>query len=113
MEYETNAKAGYFAYHITENNRAKVTAYLGANKENVSIPEKIIVKRKAYIVDEIGSEAFKNNTTIRSIQLPNTILIIQARAFEKCTNLEKITLFDSLLAIKHAVFLDCKSLESI
>jgi hypothetical protein len=59
MEYETNAKVGYFAYHITENNRAKVTAYLGANKENVSIPEKIIVKRKAYIVDEIGSEAFK------------------------------------------------------
>ena len=113
MEYETNAKVGYFAYHITENNRAKVTAYLGANKENVSIPEKIIVKRKAYIVDEIGSEAFKNNTTIRSIQLPNTILIIQARAFEKCTNLEKITLSDSLLAIKHAVFLDCKSLESI
>ena len=41
-------------------------------------------------VTEIGEEAFMNNTTLETIDLPDTITIIHARAFKGCTNLREM-----------------------
>ncbi len=38
----------------------------------------------------IGSEAFKDNTTVRKIVIPSSVVEIQERAFYNCTSLEEV-----------------------
>jgi hypothetical protein len=60
----------------------RVLSYSGSEASLV-IPETV----QGLTVVEIGEEAFMNNTTLVSIDLPDTITVIQARAFKGCTNL--------------------------
>lgn len=64
-------------------------------------------------VTTIGKEAFQDNFTIKSIQLPNTITSIQGQAFHNCGNLQDITLSTSLKKIGDGAFYGCTRLESI
>ncbi|MBQ3011104.1 MAG: leucine-rich repeat domain-containing protein [Oscillospiraceae bacterium] len=64
-------------------------------------------------VKEIGSDAFKNNKTLKKIILPSCVTEIGAGAFSGCENLEMVVLPDDLTVIGWRAFGDCKSLREI
>ena len=70
----------------------------------------------SYIVDirctEIGEEAFFGNQYLQSVIIQNGVSIIRSSAFA-CTNIKSIVLPESLLIIDDLSFMNCHSLRSI
>ena len=62
-----------------------VAGYSGT-AASLTIPEKVNGKT----VKRIGASAFEGNTTLESIDLPDTIEVIEAKAFKNCTNLREM-----------------------
>lgn len=98
---------GDFEYTLNSKDRtAKIVGYKGG-------PE-------AVIPDNIGgnkvisiSKAFKNNTTITSVSLPDTIAELEVEAFQKCTNLKTVHMNNTIKYINDYSFDGCTSLENI
>ena len=63
-----------------------IVSYTGS-ASSLTIPETV----EGMTVTEIGVEAFMNNTTLVSIDLPDTITVIRARAFKGCTSLSSMS----------------------
>lgn len=61
----------------------------------------------------IGDSAFKDDTLISSIVIPEGVTEIQENAFENCINLKKVDLPKSLRVIKKRAFANCNSLTDI
>ena len=80
---------GDYEYTIS-NGTATITKYNGT-ESNVNIP----VKFDDYIVSGIGSGAFRDNISIVSIDIPNSVTTIGQLAFASCTSLEKVTMNDN------------------
>ncbi|MCR5322704.1 MAG: leucine-rich repeat domain-containing protein [Lachnospiraceae bacterium] len=66
--------------------RVNVVGYVGKSQK-VVIPSHIGQHR----VYRISAEAFKDNTTITSVEIPGPMTDIGASAFEGCTNLKSVT----------------------
>lgn len=67
------------------------------------------------VITKVDTNAFYNNTNLRSIYIPNTITAIGDRSFEGCTNLNFVEFaYDSRLSsIGGWAFYNCKKLYSI
>ena len=65
---------------------ASIHAYKGSSAV-VTIPETVMYEDASYTVIEVGESAFEGNTTLTSIDLPDTIQVIRRRAFANCTAL--------------------------
>ena len=63
----------------------KLVAYNGSSS-SVLIPDTV----EGMKVTEIGEGAFENNTTLESIDLPDSITVIGKRAFKGCSNLSEM-----------------------
>lgn len=61
----------------------------------------------------IKSEAFKNCTSLESIIIPETVIEIRASAFENCTSLSSVVLNEGLIEIRANAFRNCTSLVDI
>lgn len=81
------------------------------NKESLDI----VIPESRYMGDitAIYSDAFEENTVIKSIKLSNKISSIGNYAFNKCSNLEKVILNDGLKFIGNKTFMFCKNLKEI
>ena len=77
---------------------------------DVIIPEQVLFKGK---VIEIDNYAFRNNTQMKSVVIPEGVVSIGDNAFENCKNLEHIVLPQSLKSIGRGVFMHCEKLKSI
>lgn len=64
-------------------------------------------------VTSIGTQAFRENTALTSIDLPESITAINDYAFLQCSGLNAITLPSSVTTIGKRVFRDCTGLQSI
>jgi len=64
-------------------------------------------------VTEIGVYAFKEQSNIVEVIIPNTVESIENEAFRNCSSLEKVTIADSVCKIGSYVFADCDSLTEI
>ena len=64
-------------------------------------------------VTEIGSNAFKNCTTLTKITMTVEILMIGDNAFAGCTALREAVIPDSISSIGNGAFMDCTALTSI
>lgn len=84
-----------------------ITKYNGS-AETVTIPSTI----NGIKVGVIGDNAFKGNTKIKKVILPDTVIDLQSYAFANCTNLESINTPDSLRVIRSSAFENCTSLTS-
>ena len=62
-----------------------VKEYRG-NAATLTIPETV----QNMTVTEIGESAFENNSTLESIDLPDTITVIGKKAFKNCSNLKSM-----------------------
>jgi len=74
--------AKYFTTSVLNGTYCSITGYTGDAAEIV-IPGEI----DGYIVQSISNNAFKGNTAITSVTLPDTIESVGANAFQNCTNL--------------------------
>ena len=61
----------------------------------------------------IGDSAFRNCTSLTTINLPDSLMSISGGAFQGCTSLTTISLPDSLTSISGNAFYACHSLENV
>ena len=61
----------------------------------------------------IGADAFKGNTTITSIEIPNSVTSIGNSAFSGCTGLTSVVIPNSVTSIGNSAFNSCSGLTSV
>jgi hypothetical protein len=90
------------------NNQTTVSGYTGTGGE-VVIPDTL----GGYPVVGIAANAFKDNTTITSVSMPNTVTTIGDYAFYGCTGLTSINLSTELTSISTYAFKNCTALTTL
>ncbi|MDY2627961.1 MAG: leucine-rich repeat domain-containing protein, partial [Lachnospiraceae bacterium] len=83
-----------YTYSVDSDGNATITGYKG-KASSIIIPEQI----DGYTVVAIGGSAFKGNTGLTSVIIPDTVTSIGDEAFNGCTNLENVCLPDSVVTI--------------
>lgn len=100
---------GKWEYSVDkETNTATIVSYKGGDAELV-IPSEI----DGVAVTKIGKNAFKKNTKITSLVLPDSLIEIEQSAFEMCSNINKITFGSGLKTIGMYAFYNCYELKDI
>lgn len=80
-----------------------------AFRNNTEITEIIIPEG----VKGIGTAAFSGCKNLQSVTIPESVTAIGAEAFKGCEKLDPLTIPDSVTSIAQSAFLDCKGLKSI
>lgn len=78
----------------------------------IAIPSEVMFNGKNLTVTSISNSAFKNSH-VTSIQLPMTVIEIEASAFANCENLHSVILEEGLKSIGNSAFDGCISLSNI
>lgn len=94
-------------YQVTDG-EAKVTGYAGSSTV-LHIPETI----ENATVKGIAKGAFKGNTALEEVILPETVSFLGSEAFKDCSNLKKVWLPVDLTVINASCFENCVSLEHV
>ncbi len=92
---------------------AKVTYGEEPYSGNITIPESISYNGHNLSVVAIDEAAFKDCSTLKSINLPNTITTIGDEAFSGCSSLKSINLPDVITSLGSSSFANCFSLTTI
>ena len=117
-DYYIFTKGLGFTFTISSGSTATLTGYTGSDTD-VTIPETfslfngVAVAGTDYTVTAIGINAFRDNSTLRFITIPDCITSIGAGAFMSCSNLLRITIPGTLATIGESAFAYCASLRSI
>lgn len=82
-----------------------IMKYVGT-QEYVTVPASIEGKEVRYL-----SDAFKNNTTIKKVELPYTL--VDMGRFTGCTSLEEIQIPNKVKKVRSYAFYGCKSLKNV
>ena len=104
----TNKTEIEFTYLENSDGSITITGYNGS-ETNVVIPNKI--KNKP--VTQIKQAAFKKNSTITEITIPENIVSIESHAFWNCSSLAKVTLSEGLEIIHPYAFMGCRKLTNL
>ena len=99
--------SGDWTYTVTDN-QATITGYSGDGGA-VEIPAEV----DGVSVVKVGDEAFKDNTSVTSITIPDSVTSIGNDAFRSCTSLTSITIPDSVTSIGDWAFAWCDNLTSV
>lgn len=105
---------GNYTYKILNGNFCEITAYDG-NEADISIPAEMC----GYIVQNITSGVFKNNTYLETVVLPYTLEAVGSETFYGCTSLKSVEFTSSdeygskLTYISASMFKNCTSLKEI
>ena len=106
---KSNAEtSGDYEYDILVHGTADITGYTG-NETEVNIPS-TLDGREVY---SIGDGAFKGNTKIKSVTIPDTVKLVKDDTFMNCTNLSTVNLPNTLKYIYNGAFQGCTSLKTI
>lgn len=83
--------------------------------KNLVIPESIVYNGETYIVNEIGTCAFRRdiNGRIQSVKIPSTVVSIGQEAFWGCVNLRELTIPETVRTIGSGAFELCRNLRTI
>ena len=87
-----------WVYAVTNDGTASVIKYKG-NAENI-----VLDNIDGYAVSSIGSETFKDNTSLTEITLPDTLTGIYKSAFAGTTALGSVTIPDGVAVIDSGAF---------
>lgn len=97
-----------FYYAINAKNEITITGRNLFSSSFLDIPSTIEGK----IITTIGKSAFEDSS-LKSITIPNSVTTIGELAFGNCNSLKSITIPDSVISIGAYAFYDCDSLTSI
>ena len=97
-------RRGAYRYTV-ENGEATITEYVGT-EANVTVPDTIGGKP----VVAIGTDAFADQLTLKSVTLPDSVTRIEFGAFFRCISLESVTLGEGIREIDALVFNQCDKL---
>jgi len=102
-----------FNYATSDTNKITINSYL-KTETTVNIPATYVVGNLRYTVTELGPNCFKNNTSIKNLNIADGININNATSLcEGCTNLEVVTLPKNTTVIPANAFKNCTSLKKI
>ena len=107
---ETGTDGLQYSYHA--DNTATVIDYTGAATELV-IPAEVTHEGETYKVTVIGAEAFRGNSTLTRVTIPEGVTTIEGYAFFVCTSLTKVTIPEGVTYIGDRAFLGCTSLKNV
>ncbi|MGN0140857.1 MAG: leucine-rich repeat protein, partial [Roseburia sp.] len=96
-----------YTYEVDGRN-ATITGYKG-NASVMVIPETL----DGYTVTAIGGSAFKNNTRLAAVVIPDSVTSIGGWAFYGCTSLQNVTLSKNLLELGSSAFGNCVGITAI
>ena len=117
VNYYIFIKALDFTF-TTSGSNGTLTDYTGS-EANVTIPETfslingVAVAGTDYTVTAIGMNAFRDNSTLRSITIPDSVTSIGNSVFWGCTNLRSITLPNTVSSLGEYAFYNCSNLTSV
>jgi hypothetical protein len=94
---------------IEDTSDGVVIAKVTLTDTSIIIPSTI----KGKTVVAIGPEAFKGNTKVITVSIPDTVKSIGEGAFAECTSLSAITIPNSVTAINELTFNSCIDLHSV
>lgn len=104
----------YEYFEFTNITTVSCSAYLksGSNFENVVVPK---YSKDGILVTTITEDCFKNNTIIKTIQLPSSITILPIKAFSGCTALQTVLMerCEGITAVPNECFYNCKKLTTV
>ena len=80
---------------------------------NIVIPSSVDYNGVTYSVISIRMYAFRGQTALHSVVMPNTITFIGSSAFSDCTTLTSVTIGSGLTAIGSSAFSNCKNLTLV
>ena len=100
-------------YNIINGSEVAVTSGDSKYTGDVTIPQQVFNKEKAYSVTRIGNSAFLYCSGLISITIPNSVTSIGEAAFQGCSGLTSITIPNSVTSIGCWAFLQCYGLISI
>lgn len=110
-----NAKGAQ--YQVTSSKDGNLTVMLrkSANKKltEFTIPDEVSYQGYVFKVTEIGKDAFKSCTKMKSISIGKNIVSIGDRAFLNCKKLTSVTIGGQVTAIGKKAFYNCKALKKI
>ena len=90
---------------LFDKNKTTIIKYpAGKNSTIYEIPQGVI---------NIGSRAFENCNSLKTITMPNSVADIETRAFCACSNLISITIPDNVTSIGTESFAYCSNLTSV
>ena len=99
----------YFDFELTEDKTAYVVTGYGVQFEKqITIPS----THENLPVIGIAKHAFKNNTTITKVVIPDSITYIENEAFYGCAELTSVTFGKGLKTIGKAAFENCKKVKT-
>lgn len=109
LPYISSEMFMYFIYYSME---------LGVTEEEVMswviyYSSDIYIEGNQYNVIRIHEDAFRSNTSITSVALPNTVRSIDEYAFADCTNLTTINIPEGKTTLEEEVFNGCRNLVSV
>ncbi len=93
-------KKGNYTYKIaTQKGKKGTVVCTGATKKltKVSVPKTVKIGGITFTVTEIGANAFKSNTKLKSVTIGANVTKIGKNAFSSCKKLKKITIKSSKL----------------
>ena len=97
-----------YTYTVDDDGNATITGYSG-NVSALSIPETI----DGHTVVAIGKSAFKGNTQLAAVTIPDTVTEIENGAFSSCAGLTDIKLPRNLKTLGGDAFYGCTGLTSV
>lgn len=101
----------YYTYEVNENNEVSLTKYSGSS-EKVTVPAVIELKER-HRVTAIGSMAFTDNKTVKSVVIESSSISLEEYAFANCQSLEYVTFKGMVEKIDQKAFSMCTSLKSV
>ena len=106
----TEYTSGDYQYTLNEEGKATITKYTGT-ESNITIPKQF----GSHEVTMIGSQSFKDNTSLKKIEISNNISTIDWMAFAGCTNLGEVDFAEpsKIEVLPFELFVNCSNLTTI
>lgn len=104
--YELYSPIGGTPYAIATDNILNIDTYL-------KMPDAIVKDGVSYPITTIGKSAFESCVHLNTIELSNSVKIIEPYAFRYCNKLSNVTLSNTLETIGNYAFYDCENLTDI
>ena len=100
---------GDFIFQMSSNSKLISQSYFG-NDTNVTVPG--FLPGYNYVVTEIGSNTFSNNSKIATVTLPQNIGKLNDKAFNNCSKLTTVYAYNKNLKWSNS-FYNCPKFKSI